>query len=148
MNTHNDFAAQYERYNKQLRKANLANKATVFDALQAAKVTSMDVEFDGVGDSGQIDAITAYQDTTTVELPSTPLTIHQVHFGAAASSTVTQPLREAIETLCYDYLGQEHDGWENNDGAYGTFIFDVSKRTIELEFNGRFSDVATSHYSF
>jgi hypothetical protein len=148
MYTRNDFAAQYERYNEQLRKANLANKATVFDALHAAKVTSVEVEFDGVGDSGQIEAITAYEDEAIVELPSTPLTLHQVQFGATDPSTATQSLCEAIETLCYDCLEQEHGGWENNDGAYGTFIFDVSKRTIELEFNGRFTDVATSHHSF
>ena len=83
-----------------------------------------------------------------VELPSAPLTIHEVQFGKADPSTASQPLREAIEALCYDCLGQEHGGWENNDGAYGTFTFDVPKRTIELEFNGRFTDVATSHHEF
>ena len=144
----NDFTAQYEHYKAQLRKANLANKAIVFDALHDAKVTSVEVEFDGVSDSGQIDAITAYQDATIVELPSAPLTIHHVQFRAADPSTASQPLREAIEALCYDCLKQEHGGWENDDGAYGTFTFDVHKRTIALEFNGRFTDVATSHHHF
>jgi hypothetical protein len=106
------------------------------------------VEFDGVGDSGQIDGITAYQDSSIVELPSAPLTIHQVHFGTADPSTASLPLHEAIEVLCYDCLEQVHGGWENNDGAYGTFTFDVSERTIALEFNGRFTDVATSHHHF
>jgi hypothetical protein len=148
MNPNDDFAAKYEDYKEQLRKATLANKATVFDALQAAKVTSVEVEFDGVGDSGQIDGITADQDSSIVELPSAPLTIHQVHFGTTDPSTASLPLPEAIEALCYDCLEQVHGGWENNDGAYGTFTFDVSKRTIELEFNGRFTDVATSHHHF
>ena len=148
MNTHTDFAASYERYKEQLRQANLTNKATVFAALHAAKITSVEVEFDGVGDSGQIDAITAYQESTIAELPSVPLTVHQVQFGTQAPSTASQPLYEAIEALCYDCLAQEHGGWENNDGAYGTFTFDVPTRTIELEFNGRFTDVATSHHSF
>ena len=85
---------------------------------------------------------------TVIELPSMPLTLQQVHFGASEPSTASQPLCEAIAALCYDYLEQEHSGWENNDGAYGTFIFDVPKRTIELEFNGRFTDVATSHHHF
>ena len=138
----------YEHFKEQCRQVVLANKATVFEALQAAKITSVEVEFDGEGDSGQIEAITAYQDMTLVELPSTPLTLHQVQFGATDPSTATQSLWEAIETLCYDGLEQEHGGWENNDGAYGTFIFDVSKRMIALEFNGRFTDVATYHHSF
>jgi hypothetical protein len=104
MNTNDDFAAKYEDYKEQLRKANLANKTTVFDALQAAKVTSVQVDFDGEGDSGQIDGITASQDSTIVELPSAPLTIHHVQFGTADPSTASQPLREAIEALCYDCL--------------------------------------------
>ena len=115
MHTHDDFAAKYERYKDQLQKANLTNKAAVFDVLHAAKVTSVEVEFDGVGDSGQIDAITTYQESTIVELPSVPLTVHQVQFGTDAPSTASQPLYEAIEALCYDCLAQEHDGWENND---------------------------------
>jgi hypothetical protein len=148
MNTPNDFIAQYEHYKEQLRQVNLTNKTTVFDALEAAKVTSVEVEFDGVGDSGQIDSVTVYQDTTILELPSTPVTFQQAMYGSSEISEASQLLREAIEALCYDYLEQEHGGWENNDGAYGTFNFSVPKRTIELEFNGRFTDVATSYHDF
>jgi hypothetical protein len=148
MNAHDDFMAAYERYKEQLRNVILANKATVFDALCAAKITSVEVEFDGEGDSGQIGEVTAYQDLSVVTLPSTLLTLRQCHFGAAEPSTAQEPLRDAIDTLCFDALEQEHDGWEINDGAYGTFIFDVPNRTIALEFHGRFIDVATSHHAF
>ena len=54
-------------------------------------------------------------------------------------------LHDAIETLCYDYLSQTHGGWENNDGAYGTFEFDVQQRSIRLDFDERFTD--TNHHS-
>jgi hypothetical protein len=148
MNTHGDFMAQYERYKEQLRNVIVANKATVFDALHAAKMTSVQVEFDGEGDSGQIGDVTAYQDSSVVELPSTLLTLQQCHFGAAEPSTAQESLRDAIDALCFAALEQEHDGWEINDGAYGTFIFDVPMREIELEFNGRFTDVATSFHQF
>ena len=126
MNAHDDFMAKYEHYKEQLRKVVLANKAVVFDALQAAKITSVQVEFDGEGDSGQIDGVTAYQDSAIVELPSTLLTLQQFHFGAAEPSTALEPLRDAIDALCFDALDQEHGGWENDDGAYGTFTFDVA----------------------
>ena len=39
-----------------------------------------------------------------------------------------------------DYLQQEHDGWEINDGSYGEFTIIVAKRKIELHFNARFTD--------
>lgn len=148
MNVHDDVMAKYERYKEQLRQVILANKAAVFDALCAEKITSVEVEFDGEGDSGQIHGVTAYRDTAIVELPSTLLTLQQFHFGAAEASTTQEPLRDAIDALCFDALEQEHNGWEINDGAYGTFIFDVPKREIELEFNGCFTDVATSFHQF
>ncbi len=37
-------------------------------------------------------------------------------------------VRDAIERLAYDFLEETHDGWENSDGAYGDFIFDVAER--------------------
>jgi hypothetical protein len=148
MNAHDDFIAKYTHHNAQLRKANLANKAIVFDALQSAGITSVHVEFDGVGDSGQIDNVTGYDTAGVVALPSVTVTLHQVSYDGSELPNVTHQLQEAIEVLCYDYLEQEHDGWEINDGAYGTFTFDVPQRTMELEFNGRFTDVATSHHKF
>ena len=63
-------------------------------------------------------------------------------------TTAETPLPEAIETLCYGYLEQYQGGWENNDGAFGSFVFDVAGRTVQLEFNGRFTDVATHNYDF
>ena len=148
MNAHDDFMAKYEHHKDLLRQANLANKAAVFDALQAAEIASVQVEFDGVGDSGQIDDITASDNAGVIALPSARVTLRQSAFGASELSDVTHPLHEAIEILCYDYLEQEHGGWVNNDGAYGSFTFDVPMRTIQLEFNGRFTDVATSHHEF
>jgi hypothetical protein len=49
-------------------------------------------------------------------------------------------LEAAIEDLAWDYLYDEHCGWENNDGAFGTFVFSVPHRTIVLEHNERFTD--------
>jgi hypothetical protein len=60
----------------------------------------------------------------------------------------TETLCAAIETLCYDYLEQTNGGWENNDGGFGEFIFDVAARTVELEFNGRYTDTFTTNHTF
>ncbi len=46
-------------------------------------------------------------------------------------------MKEAIERLAYE-------GWENNEGAYGNFLFDVTERTITLNYNER---IETSEYS-
>ena len=81
--------------------------------------------------------------------PKATLTLEHVSFGNQISvSEETRTLRDAVEELCYDYLRQKHDGWENHDGAYGIFEIDVSERTIELEFNERFVGTETFTHTF
>jgi len=37
-----------------------------------------------------------------------------------------------IQDWCYRQLENNHGGWENNEGAQGNFVFDVSDNVIEL----------------
>ena len=46
-------------------------------------------------------------------------------------------MSDAIETIVYAFLEETHDGWENDDGAYGDVTFDVGNRTITLNYNER-----------
>jgi hypothetical protein len=138
----------YERQRQVQAKLNEGNKRAVFDALDAANITAVHVDFDGVGDSGQIDGVAAFRGEETAARPSTTVAIQTVSWPSAEIVTSQPSLRTAIETLCYDYLEETHDGWENNDGAYGEFRFDVAKRTIKLEFNGRFTDTWTDTHTF
>ena len=141
----NDFLDRYKLYLETIAEANQLNKPIVFDALAAANVTRVTVNFDGEGDSGQINTITAYTaGDVPADVPETELILHRATQNES-DRTVEVTLLNAIETLCYDYLSQCHDGWENNDGAYGTFEFDVAKRSIRLDFNERFTD--TTHHS-
>jgi hypothetical protein len=118
-NPMSDFRQQYELYLKAVAKANELNKAVVFGALAAAGLTRVTVEFDGEGDSGQINGITAHAGEAPAELPSTALTLHRAPHNGGDLRTDEATLRDAIETLCYDYLSQTNGGWENDDGAYG-----------------------------
>ena len=54
-------------------------------------------------------------------------------------------VREAIEHLVYDALSETHGGWENNEGAYGEFVFDVPALEIRLDYNERIA--ATEYYA-
>jgi len=143
-----DFLEHDELYLKAVAKANALNKAVVFDALAATHLTRITVEFDGEGDSGQIEEITGYAGDLASAIPSTTLTLHQAAQNRDDPRTTEVSLGAAIETLCYDYLSQTHGGWENNDGACGTFEFDVRKRTIRLDFNARFTDSTNSSHHF
>lgn len=146
----NDVATAYQQYQQLLGQANALNKAAVFDTLAAAGISSVNVTFDGEGDSGQIESIDAYKEESgdPHPLPETAVEIQQASWNAEKLDASTCPLREAIERLCYDYLEISHGGWENNDGACGEFQFNVRARTIDLEFNARFSDFTTFTHSF
>jgi hypothetical protein len=144
----NDFLEYYSRHLEAVTKANKLNKPIVFDALAAAGLTLVEVEFDGEGDNGQIEGIYAYAGDARVELPESSLTLHEAAQNKGDPRTTTVSLHDAIETLCYDYLSQTHGGWENNDGAHGTFEFNVGERSIHLDFNERFTDTNHTSHDF
>jgi hypothetical protein len=53
-------------------------------------------------------------------------------------------IADAIERLAYDLIERTRCCWENNDGAYGDFTFDVAERTITLDYSERYT---ASEYS-
>lgn len=119
------------------------NKAALFDALATAGITSVLVTFDGVGDSGQIESIDAMIDDTPAELPCVEVEIATPAWDGFGLDRRTCALPEAIETLAYAFLEETHGGWENNEGAFGEFTFEVAERTIALDYNER---IETSEY--
>lgn len=122
------------------------NKTVLFDCLEAAGIGQVLVSFDGYGDSGQIESIEARDGHgRAVELPSGTIAILCAVWQHAEPDRRDMPLSEAIEHLAYDALRETHAGWENDDGAYGEFVFDVSRRMITLDYNERYT--ATESYS-
>jgi len=78
-------------------------------------VKKIEMNFSGSGDSGAIDNVVAWDDSGDIKIDaSTEETI--VDFGSNA-------------------LSQYYDGWENNDGGYGTIvILTDGKCNIEVTF--------------
>jgi hypothetical protein len=143
-----DFATTYARHKELCAKANDMNKAVLFDALAPAGITTIHVEFDGEGDSGQINGVSARAGDDAVQLPAMQIMILQLFWGQTEPESSELQLDAAVEALCYGYLEQEHGGWENNDGGYGEFIIDIEARTIDLEFCGRYTDYTKYNHSF
>ena len=148
MNDPDTVMSTYERERQARAKLSEANKQAVFDALAAANINQVHVEFDGEGDQGQIESVIALREEERAEFPNVGVIIRHVPSGEYDPIRTIEQIEKAIETLCYDYLEETHGGWENNDGAYGDFRLDVAKRTVELEFNGRFTDTCTSNHKF
>ncbi len=142
------FTQNYERHAKARKELGKVNKVAIFDALAAAGITEVLVEFDGEGDQGQIEMLTVIRNGEPVAMPEATVTLRQASWGNSEPDVSECALREGIETLCYDFLEEEHGGWENNDGAFGEFHFDVEERTVHLAFSARYSDTLTSDHTF
>jgi hypothetical protein len=124
------------------------NKTALFDALAAAGVTHVVVSFDGYGDSGQIENIEVKAGDTIVAMPEAQIEIACAEWGQSEPQRSLVSLVMAIEGLVYDLLDEKHGGWENNEGAYGDFTFDVAKQKVTLDFNYRFIDSEHSQHVF
>jgi len=125
------------------------NKAVLFEALTQVGITTVLVEFDGYGDSGQIEDISAHAGPNiAVNLPECNVEIARVEYGSLEIVRETYTVKKAIERLAYDFLEETHGGWENNEGAYGDFLFDVAARTITLNYNERFEDSEYTQHVF
>ncbi|MCF8710517.1 hypothetical protein L3X40_22125 [Rhizorhapis sp. SPR117] len=113
------------------------NKARLFACLASTGITPVTVTFDGYGDSGQIEDIAGFIGDEPADLPGSTVEVKTPHHSADQPVANCLSASEAIENLAYDLLRQTHWGWENNDGAYGEFTFDVTAGTITLDYNER-----------
>lgn len=119
-------------------------KASLFDFLEARGIIGVTVDFDGYGDSGQIEHILAFDKHGEVAVPEGKLAVPERDSQTASGTDDAGSVEDVIEFLVYDLLQSEHGGWENNEGAYGEFHFDVTGRSIKLAYHER---ITTSEYS-
>ncbi len=126
----------------------LANKTALFDALASAGIEIVDVNFDGYGDSGQIESIEAKEGDNVIELPTTQIEIATPVWDSPEIHRQTMTVNDAIGHLVYELLKKTHDGWEDSEGSYGDFTFDVADRTITLDYHERYIETDYSHHSF
>ena len=146
-----DFAkweAEQRAHNALLQTIRPKNKTAIFALLAEACISSVTVEFDGYGDSGGIESVHAEADGSEIALPEGSVTLLTLGWREIEPTEKSMPLGEAIEHLVYELLGQTHGGWENNAGAFGNFVFDVTAETITLEFNMRFEDTEFFEHTF
>ena len=65
------------------------------------------------------------------------MSLAKVPWNGDDIEVAASPLAEALEAVAYALLERGHDGWENNERAFGEFTFDVAQRSIRLDFNQR-----------
>lgn len=103
--------------------------------LDVAGIAQVVIDYNGGGDEGQINDVTAEAaDGTSVSLPTVACERFTTGYDGRVTSDVTS-LEAALEAIGTEALGAYYQGWENNDGAFGTIRIDVAARTATLDHN-------------
>lgn len=99
------------------KKKQDANKAKMVALLKKRKsIKKVVVEYDGSGDSGEVNSVTFY-DKKDVEHDDVP-----------------EGLEEAVSDFIYDALP---GGWEINSGSFGTATIDCTTMKVHFDHNDR-----------
>lgn len=144
----NAVMARHAAYEAKAASLMPLNKATLFDALHAVGITSVTVAFDGGGDSGQIESVDAAAGDAPADLPEAQIALLKAQSDGFGTETTIMSVADVIEDLAYQLLTQSHPGWEDSDGAYGEFRFDVGARTITLDHNDRYIAVESFEHQW
>ena len=137
------------------------NKAALVEAIKPIGLTRIEVDFNGSGDSGQVDEVRYFigkkepKDLETIKRTLVQQAkINESHTYCETkkdwvTTTKSPTIEELVEQICYDLLSANHGGWEINEGSYGEFVFSFGKSNkIDLTFNQRVESVETSEESY
>jgi hypothetical protein len=142
--------------NTQLKDVSASNKKIIFKALKVLKIKEVSIEYNGYGDSGQINDVLFYKTSdkpVNIDKLSNGLRLIGLKRSTGWSPHSTQDyedappdytLNQAINDLCYELLEEKHPGWEINSGSDGTFTFTVSDEKIKWEH----SDIVEERYLY
>jgi hypothetical protein len=100
------------------------------EQLKAAGVARVDIYYDGCSDSGQIESVAYFDAQRRLIDPPTTLTLSE----------------DAFRDLFFDLLETRHAGWENNDGAFGEFEWDLIANTLKHSHSDRFVECETTEH--
>jgi hypothetical protein len=130
-------------------ETNKAHVKQILEMLKGAGADKIIVGFDGSGDSGSVHSVDICDEQGKAL---------QLNFGvvyAVTSSTwkdgkweqkeedKMMPVKEALETFCYDMLEKTGIDWYNNDGGFGELTITLDPVEVQLEVNQRYTEYNT-----
>lgn len=127
----------------------MQRRAALLTAADTLGITAITIDYDGEGDDGQIGDIIADRHPRFVD-GSVHRTVPAEQPDLSATRSLTTPdglefanLHELADHVAWDILEEEHAGFEDNDGGFGTITILVPERKITLEKSDRFVDFTT-----
>lgn len=110
------------------------------------------VSFDGSGDSGSVESAEIWDGNKnlnmlfSVDYLETSSSWSKDTGWVKTESVKRMPVKEALESLCYELLENTGIDWYNNDGGYGELCITLDPVEIKLEVNTRYTEVNSDEF--
>lgn len=141
------------------KDAILKNKKTLLTSLIELGATHAVIDYNGSGDSGQVDLVRVFCGAKEINVEKTKkidFYKSETSYNPAASKgkdpwvvkiqKVEVYLSEALELIAEELLSYNDIDWYNNDGGYGAVKIDLKKEAITLEHNQRVMSTEYEEY--
>lgn len=141
-------AAQYAAVSNEISRSYMPNLRAVLPVLREHAVERVTVQFDGSGDSGNIDSI-HYEpeiDSRIIEVQIYRVAREFIQNEWRYTRNIEHVnLHDAIQEITDDYLEETGVDWYNNEGGFGELIIDVVEGTVAIEVNVRTAESETAY---
>jgi len=126
------------------------NKEILFDILAVKDVELVTVSFDGSGDDGGLEGNDLPDNIKNIVVEGAKISQGSVWMNGVTEKKykINPTLGEIVDSLCYELLESLYGGWENDDGAFGRFLFSVKDRSARLEYNARYTESELFEHDF
>lgn len=119
-----DFYAQMLESQRCTAEQRVETRAALLSELRALGVTSIEVQYEGYGDSGNVEDVVVTPDTITL----------------------TEEPRRRVEDFGWDFAYALSPGFENNEGGYGELIWALEADKIDVSHSNRYIETSSTEY--
>ena len=119
-----DFYAQMLESQRHAAEQRVQTRVALLSELRAIGVTSIEVQYEGYGDSGNVEDVVVSPDTIT--LP--------------------EALRRQVEDFGWDFAYALSPGFENNEGGYGELTWAIEADKIDVSHSNRYIETDTTEH--
>ncbi|EEW56505.1 conserved hypothetical protein [Ruegeria sp. TrichCH4B] len=124
MTQETDFYAQMLESQRGAVEQRVETRAALLTELRALGVTSIEVQYEGYGDSGNVEDVVVSPDTINL----------------------TEDLRRRVEDFGWDFAYALSPGFENNEGGYGELTWALEVDKIDVSHSNRYIETNTTEH--
>ena len=119
-----DFYAQMLDSQRHAAEQRVETRAALLTELRALGVRSIEVQYEGYGDSGNVEDVVVAPDTVTL----------------------TDELRRRVEDFGWDFAYALSPGFQNNEGGYGELTWSLEVDKIDVSHSNRYIETNTTEH--